>query len=197
METLSALVLFAVVTTITPGGATTLSTASGMNFGVRRSLPLIAGMVSGLATIVFCAGFGLASLLAAVPALELAMRLGGSAYLLWLAWRTARNGAPGSTGDVEIKPYSYAAGLMLVSVNPKAWAMAFGASAAFSGGMSDPVLAALVMALVFLVCGLSALTLWCGAGALLARLLRTERQWRLLNGMLGLLLVVSIIPMWA
>lgn len=196
METLSALVLFAVVTTITPGGATTLSTASGMNFGVRRSLPLIAGMVSGLATIVFCAGFGLASLLAAVPALELAMRLGGSAYLLWLAWRTARNTAPGSAGDVEIRPYSYAAGLMLVSVNPKAWAMAFGASAAFSGGMSDPVLAALVMALVFLTCGASALTLWCGAGALLARLLRTEQQWRLLNGALGLLLVVSIIPMW-
>lgn len=197
METLSALVLFAVVTTITPGGATTLSTASGMNFGVRRSLPLIAGMVSGLATIVFCAGFGLASLLAAVPALELAMRLGGSAYLLWLAWRTASNGAPGSTGDVEIRPYSYAAGLMLVSVNPKAWAMAFGASAAFSGGMSDPVLAALVMALVFIVCGSSALTLWCGAGAVLARLLKTEGQWRLLNGLLGLLLVVSIIPMWA
>ena len=196
METLSALVLFAVVTTITPGGATTLSTASGMNFGVRRSVPLIAGMVTGLATIVFFAGFGLASLLEAFPALELAMLLGGSVYLLWLAWRTAGNGAPGSAGDVEIRPYSYAAGLMLVSVNPKAWAMAFGASAAFSGGLSDPVLAALVMALVFLVCGVSALTLWCGAGALLARLLRTEGQWRLLNGALGLLLVVSIIPMW-
>ncbi|MDF1733287.1 MAG: LysE family transporter [Minwuia sp.] len=196
METLSALVLFAVVTTITPGGATTLSTASGMNFGVRRSLPLISGMVSGLATLVFCAGFGLASLIAAAPALELALRLAGSAYLLWLAWRTASNGAPGSAGGVENRPYSYLAGLMLVSVNPKAWAMAFGASAAFAGGVTDPVLAALVMALVFIVCGASALTLWCGAGAMLARLLKTEGQWRLLNGVLGLLLVVSIIPMW-
>jgi len=52
------------------------------------------------------------------------------------------------------------------------------------------------MALVFLICGSSALTLWCGAGALLARLLKTKGQWRLLNGLLGLLLVVSVVPMW-
>lgn len=196
METLSALILFAVVTTITPGGATTLSTASGMNFGVRRSLPLIGGMVSGLATLVFCAGFGLASLMSAFPVLELGLRVAGSAYLLWLAWRTARNGPPGSAGDVEARPWSWLAGLALVSVNPKAWAMAFGASAAFAGSMDDPVAAALVMALVFLVCGSAALTLWCGAGTLMARLLRTERQWHLLNGVLGLLLLASIIPMW-
>ena len=196
MEFLSALILFALVTTITPGGATTLSTASGMNFGVRRSLPLIAGMVSGLATLVFCAGFGLTSLLNAVPALELGMRLSGSAYLLWLAWRIARSGGPGAAGAGDARPYSYVAGLLLVSVNPKAWAMAFGASAAFSGATADPLVTALIMALVFGVSGSSALTLWCWAGAQLARLLRTDRQWRLLNGALGLLLVVSIVPMW-
>jgi len=40
------------------------------------------------------------------------------------------------------------------------------------------------------------LSLWCLAGLLLARLLRTERHWRAPNAMLGLLLVGSIIPMW-
>ncbi|HEF4740481.1 TPA: hypothetical protein SAO08_000261 [Burkholderia multivorans] len=40
------------------------------------------------------------------------------------------------------------------------------------------------------------LSLWCFAGLLFARMLRTERQWRRLNVGLGLLLVGAIVPMW-
>jgi hypothetical protein len=42
----------------------------------------------------------------------------------------------------------------------------------------------------------AALSLWCLAGLLLARLLRTEREWRTVNAGLGLLLAASVIPMW-
>ncbi|PXW25635.1 hypothetical protein SAMN05445871_5110 [Paraburkholderia caballeronis] len=43
------LVLFVVVATATPGGATTLAAASGARFGFVRSMPLIAGGAFGLA----------------------------------------------------------------------------------------------------------------------------------------------------
>ncbi|TGS82058.1 LysE family translocator, partial [Mesorhizobium sp. M2D.F.Ca.ET.178.01.1.1] len=49
-ETLLPLVLFALISTSTPGIATTLSTASGAQFGFRRSVPLMAGSAAGLAT---------------------------------------------------------------------------------------------------------------------------------------------------
>ena len=75
--------------TVTPGGATLLATASGARFGLRRSLPLLAGIAAGLAAVVALAGAGLGSLLQAAPALQSAMRVAGSAYLLWLAWRIA------------------------------------------------------------------------------------------------------------
>ncbi|MET7719061.1 hypothetical protein [Streptomyces sp. NPDC005407] len=63
--------LFAVVATITPGGATTLVTASGAHFGFRRSVPLIAGIAIGLATLAAAAAAGLAGLLLAIPSLQL------------------------------------------------------------------------------------------------------------------------------
>ncbi len=44
-------------------------------------------------------------------------------------------------------------------------------------------------------CRASSFRAWL-AGLLLARLLRTERQWRVLNAVLGFLLVASIVPMW-
>ncbi len=66
-ETFYSFVLFAAVATITPGGATTLATASGSRFGYARSLPLIAGIASGLAVLVASAATGLGALVPSVP----------------------------------------------------------------------------------------------------------------------------------
>ncbi len=88
------LVLFVIVSTITPGGATSLATASGAQFGFRRSIPLMSGIAIGLASLAAAAAAGLAGLLLAAPSLQTAMRLAGSAYLLWLALKIARSGPP-------------------------------------------------------------------------------------------------------
>lgn len=81
------LALFVLTSTLTPGGATTLATASGAAFGFRRSLPLLVGLSAGLATLAGMAATGLSGLLLAAPHLQLAMQLAGTAYLFWLAWK--------------------------------------------------------------------------------------------------------------
>ncbi|MCA3917522.1 MAG: LysE family translocator, partial [Burkholderia sp.] len=59
------LMLFVIVSTVTPGGATTLATASGAHFGYRRSLPMMAGIAAGLASMAAAAAAGLGSMLLA------------------------------------------------------------------------------------------------------------------------------------
>ena len=88
------LLTFAVIATASPGGATTLATASGMRFGLTRSLPLVFGIAVGLASLVGIVAGGLGSLVMSWPALQFWLRLFGSAYLLWLAW-TIGTAAPG------------------------------------------------------------------------------------------------------
>lgn len=194
-ETILPLALFVVVSTITPGGATTLATASGAQFGFRRSVPLMAGIAVGLASLAAASAAGLAGILLAAPSLQTAMRLAGSAYLLWLAWRIATSGSP-NLGTNLGEPTSFFGGACLLWLNPKGWAMAFGAAASFAALASGPLRLAALLGAAFGFAAAISLSLWCLAGLLLARSLRTERQWRVLNAMLGLLLVVSIIPMW-
>jgi len=184
-----------VVSTTTPGGATTLATASGAQFGFRRSVPLIAGIAVGLTSLAAAAAAGLAGLLLAVPSLQTAMRLAGSAYLLWLAWKIAGSGPPNLRADMEV-PTSFLGGACLLWLNPKGWAMALGAAASFAALASGPLQLAVLLGSTFGLAAAVSLSLWCLAGLLLARLLRTERQWRVLNAGLGLLLVISIVPMW-
>lgn len=189
------LMLFVIVSTGTPGGATTLATASGAHFGYRRSLPMMAGIAAGLASMAAAAAAGLGSVLLALPALQLAMKVLGSFYLLWLAVRIGRGGKPGFDTAVQ-RPQRFVSGVWMLWHNPKGWAMTLGAAASFAALASGPVTLGALLGVAFGVAAMASLSLWCCAGLLFARVLRTERQWRCVNAGLGLLLAASIVPMW-
>ena len=189
------LALFVLVSTITPGGATTLATASGAHFGYRRSLPLMTGIAAGLASMAASAAAGLGSLILALPSLQLVMKLVGSAYLLWLAWKIAGSGPPHLSRSVG-KPTSFVGAVWLLWHNPKGWAMTLGAAASFATLAGSPLRLGALLGTFFALGALLSLSFWCLAGLLLARLLRTDTQWRILNIVLGVLLAASIAPMW-
>jgi len=190
------LLLFALVATVTPGGATTLATASGAQFGFRRSVPLMAGIALGLASLAAAAAAGLAGVLLAVPSLQWAMKAAGTAYLLWLAWKIVRSGRPGAAAGTAAVPTTLLGGACLLWLNPKGWAMALGAASSFAALHSSPLQLALLLGGVFGVAGALSLALWCAAGVVLARVLTTRRHWQVLNGVLGALLAASVLPMW-
>ena len=192
---LTPLILFTLVATISPGGATTLATASGANFGFRRSVPLITGISIALAVMAALAAAGLASLLLRAPALQFGMKLVGSGYLLWLAWRTGRGGRPDLERGIAT-PTSFIGGAGLLWVNPKGWAMTLSAAASFAALADGPFRLALLLGAAFALASLFSLTAWCAAGLVLARTLRTEAHWRMLNVALGVLLAASVIPIW-
>ncbi|MEM8800982.1 MAG: LysE family transporter [Pseudomonadota bacterium] len=94
LASLLPLIGFVFAATASPGGATTLVTASGTRFGYVGSIPLMAGICLGMCSLTAAIAGGLGAVLLAFPTLELALRLIGSLYLLYFAWMIARQGAP-------------------------------------------------------------------------------------------------------
>jgi threonine/homoserine/homoserine lactone efflux protein len=186
--------LFVLVATLSPGGATTLATASGLQFGLRRSLPLLLGIAAGLTTLAVAASLGLAGVLLEVPHLELVVRVLGSAYLLWLAWTIGRSGAPGQA--TLTRPRRFGTGVLLLWLNPKAWAITLSAAGAFATSVEGPVRLAALLGGAFAVGATLSQVLWCGIGGALARLLSKPWHWRALNVTLAVLVVASIVPIW-
>lgn len=186
--------VFVLVATVSPGGATTLATASGVQFGVRRSLPLLLGIAAGLATLAVAASLGLAGVLFEVPHVELVVRVLGSVYLLWLAWSVARTGAPGQTTLAE--PRRFRTGVLLLWLNPKAWAVTLSAAGAFATSVDGPLRLAALLGGAFLVGASLSQLLWCSLGGAVARLLTKPWHWRALNVSLAVLVVASVVPLW-
>ena len=195
-DQLQALITFALVATASPGGATTLATASGARFGYRRSLPLILGIAATLACLVALSGTSLAAVLLAMPGLDTTAKAVGSIYLLWLAARSAGAGAPSSEDPKGARPLGVAGAGALVLVNPKAWAMALGVASSFSDLAPDPLQLGSLLAAVFMASACLSLSLWAMAGRLLAQHLSRPVHWRLFNGAMAILLAGAVIQLW-
>jgi threonine/homoserine/homoserine lactone efflux protein len=189
------LALFVLTSTITPGGATTLATASGAQFGFHRSIPLLAGISAGLTTLAAVSAAGLSGFLMAAPSLQTTMKVAGTGYMLWLAWKIGRSAPPDVHRDLA-RPLGFLGGAGMLWMNPKAWAMSAGAAASFAAMAAHPFELAVLLGSAFGIASALSLSIWCVAGLLLSRVLRTTRQWHAVNGTLGVLLAASIVPMW-
>ena len=121
MDDLAGFVLAALALTGSPGPANLSLAACGVAFGVRRGLPLVFGIISGVIAVMLMTATGFAALVIASPLLGTALAFAAAAYIAWLAWRIAT--APPLSDDAgERRQPSVVAGMFVSLVNPKAYA---------------------------------------------------------------------------
>lgn len=120
---LTALFVFCTVMTYSPGPNTTLSTALAANDGLKRAMRFCLAVPTGWTVLVLACGFGLGSLVTQVPALRWSIKAVGVSYLMWLAWKLARQGALTQVDQKRLQ-VTFAQGVMLQFVNIKAWMLA-------------------------------------------------------------------------
>lgn len=182
---------FAFVTSVTPGPNNLMLIASGANFGLRRSLPHMAGISLGQAFMALLVGLGLGAVLQALPQAQLAMKVAAVGYMLWLAWKMANASAPGQK-TAGGRPMSFWQAAAFQWVNPKAWAMSVGAMAAYAadGGAGRVAL----VAGLFVLINFPSISLWAWAGQAMSAFLQVPRRLRLFNWIMAALLVASLWP---
>jgi len=185
------LLAFAFVTSVTPGPNNMMLLASGANFGFSRSVPHILGISLGHMAMTLVVGLGLVSVMLAVPAAQVALKVVSVVYMLWLAWKLAHAAAPGDSGG-KARPMSFLQAAAFQWVNPKAWAMSLGAVAAYAPDQSVGAVA--VVAVVFGAVNLPSVSMWTLAGGALRRWLTSPAQLVAFNWTMAGLLVLSLVP---
>ncbi|MBR8342349.1 LysE family translocator [Burkholderia ambifaria] len=196
--TLSALpagMLFALVTSITPGPNNTMLLASGVNFGFRRTMPHLFGISIGVAILMLCVGFGLGEAFRRMPVLYTILEIASVAYLLYLAWRIGTSGEVKAQG-AKPRPMTLLEAAAFQWVNPKAWMMVL--TAATTVRLSaDYGMNAAWMAVVFILIGFPCICLWAAFGLGLRRFLSNRRALRIFNVTMAVLLILSLYPLIA
>lgn len=190
-ETLTALALFAFVSSATPGPNNLMLMASGANFGFARTIPHMMGISIGFMVMLFGVGAGLVQIFDRFPVIYDILKVASVVYMLWLAWKIA-NAAPVTKNDAAGAPMTFLEAAGFQWVNPKAWAMALTAVTVYVGDASLWWLA--FGALLFAVVNLPSVSIWTIAGQQLQRILTNPRRLRAYNWTMAVLLVASLYP---
>ena len=120
---LATLLAFCAAMSFSPGPNTTLSTALAANFGLRRAMRFCLAVPTGWTLLMLACGLGLGALVTGVPALRWGVKIGGVGYMLWLAWKLARQGTL-AQADASRLQVTFTQGVLLQFVNIKAWMLA-------------------------------------------------------------------------
>jgi threonine/homoserine/homoserine lactone efflux protein len=189
-----ALTVFACVMAFTPGPNNIMLAASGVNFGLTRSIPHMAGVTIGFAVLFVACGAGLGLVFAAVPTLHLVLKVAGALYMLWLAFKVATAHDAGESARSPARPFTFLQAAAFQWINPKAVVAAVSAIALYvrPGHVASDFPAMLA---VLIVCTVGSVVTWTGFGVALRRFLHSPRHARIFNVSMALLLVASITPM--
>ena len=108
---------------LTPGPNMIYLVSRSVVQGRRAGLISLTGVAVGFFVYLIAAAAGIATLFALVPAVYMAIKLGGAGYLLWLAWKAVR---PGGDSVFAPKPLPddpprrlFMMGLVTNLLNPK------------------------------------------------------------------------------
>ena len=188
--------MFALVMTGTPGPNNVMLTASGANFGYRRSLPHAFGIGVGLMSMVFLLASGLGLIFQQYPIIQEAMKWIGSGYLLYLAWKIANAKPSSDHSDITSKPMTFIEAALFQYLNPKAWMMMVTAIGSFSLQGGEYWWSILVIAAIFWIFQIQTSSIWVGFGTLIGRWLSSSAAWRRFNLCMGSLTAVCVVFIW-
>jgi threonine/homoserine/homoserine lactone efflux protein len=192
LATIAPLFSFLLVTSITPGPNNIMLATSGVNFGLRRTFPQMAGINSGLLLIMIACGLGLGTVFSHYPVVRKVLEVAGIAYTLWLAWKIATAGSLGG-GDLA-HPMRYGAAFAFQWVNAKLWMMAIATVVLYvrpGHTVADTAVVTLILACI----NVPVMFLWAGFGVGLREMLQNPARIRIFNIVMGLALALSVLAL--
>jgi threonine/homoserine/homoserine lactone efflux protein len=172
-DVFAAMAAFCFVSGVTPGPNNLMLMTSGVNFGFRRTLPHLMGVVVGFCLMVALIGLGLDAIFSRATKIALA--------------------GPVREGEIRGAPLGFFGAVAFQWVNPKGWVIAISALTAYSV-VDDYTRNVLIVALAYLAIGLPSSGSWALLGSSMRRALGDPRVARPFNLTMAALLVASIAP---
>jgi threonine/homoserine/homoserine lactone efflux protein len=194
-EELTALLVLSTAASFTPGPNTALSTAIAANQGLRSAMKFIVSVPIGWGLLLTLCMVGVGQLVLAVPALRWLIILGGTSYLLWLAfklWGTQQM----AQADTQRLQITFFQGVAVQFLNIKAWMLALSVVAGWVVGKDNTLERCLFLLPIMMSFGLCSNLAYALIGSLLRDWLAHGRRLLIFNRSMALALVLTAIWMF-
>jgi threonine/homoserine/homoserine lactone efflux protein len=167
--------------------------ANGARFGFRATVPANGGYHIATWVVTAAIGCGFLAAIDRFPQLFTILKVAGSLYVFWIAWKMLKAGTLEGTEDA--KPATFIDGVVLLLLNPKAYVIIALMFTQFLRPASlNNFASVLLITTVFTLNNLVAFSLWALVGDRIARFFRSPESARRLNLLFGT--VLAAVAIW-
>lgn len=190
MKNLIPLLLFTFSSSFTPGPNNFMIMNSGLNFGIKRSMPHYWGICLGFPVMFLIVALGLGAVFTKYSWVKECLKILGSIYMLYLAWQILTSNKKATMTHAP-KPLNFLQVVLFQWINPKAWLMGIGAISIFTLSNNYIDNAILISAIYMLMC-LPCVGAWLVFGTALQHILKKDSHRAWFNIIMAIALVASI-----
>jgi len=109
--------LFMFVTSCSPGPNNVVASHSGFNHGIKKSIPLMLGVIFGFTTMLAIVNFGLIKIFNIYPIIQKILIGTGTIFLIYLAYKISFSKSSDNKND--LKPVNFTETFLYQFLNPK------------------------------------------------------------------------------
>ena len=188
---LTTLMLFIFVAAFTPGPNNLLSSYSGFNFGIKKTLPLVYGVTFGFPIVLIAVNSGLAIVFNKFPMFQEILKILGSGFLIYMAYKIAFSN---KSDEKEIKnPAKFFNMIIFQFINPKAVLIAIITVSTFISQNENFVRDSIIVISFAIFFSFTSIMSWSLLGKFLQRFANNEKFLTIYNYIMSFLLIICVI----
>ena len=188
---LTPLVLFAIAASFSPGPNNIVTSYNSFNFGFKKTIPTMLGVIIGWMTLVIFLQMGSGVIFKKFEIIQLTIKIFGTFYLLFMAYKISF-----STSDLKKstkKPVTFISTFFFQFVNPKAIIYALLAISMFVDVQNNYLRDSMTLTAVFFFGAIGSQLAWCLVGKYLRKFATSKKFIKNFNYSMSFLLIVCVI----
>ena len=185
------LVLFAIAASFSPGPNNIVTSYTSFNFGFKKTIPTMLGVIIGWMTLVIFLQMGSGVIFKQFEELQIIIKIFGSIYLLYMAYKLSSSRT--ISGKSTAKPVTFINTFFFQFINPKAIIYALLAISMFVDVQNNYLRDSLTLTVVFFIGAIGSQLTWCLIGKYLRKFATSKKFIKNFNYSMSFLLIVCVI----
>ena len=182
--------LFWFVTAFTPGPNNIVASYSGFNFGILKTVPHMLGVILGFTLMVSILNFGLINIFKLYPLLQEILKISGSIFLIYLAYKIAFSRTINS--ESKQNPVKFIETFLFQFLNPKGVIVGIICVSTYVETGSNFINHSVWVISVSFICAVISINFWTLIGKFLRKFATNEKFIKWFNYAMSVLLLGCI-----
>ena len=182
--------LFMFVTSCSPGPNNVIASHSGFNHGIKKSIPLMLGVIFGFTTMLAIVNFGLINIFNIYPIIQKILIVTGTIFLIYLAYKISFSKF--SDKKESLKPVNFIETFLYQFLNPKGVIVAVIAVSTYTESGINFIKYSLWMLVVAFLFAIISIIFWTFLGKFMRKFATNEKFIKWFNYVMSTLLLSCI-----